>query len=73
MRLPYLSILSFQVYCVVGCCDVTDEHSEVARTADDYLWLKLSIIKSRPNNDSEFFSYSDLQKLILEEYGKYTH
>ncbi|KAL0895007.1 hypothetical protein ABMA27_013478 [Loxostege sticticalis] len=60
------------VYCVVGCCDVTDEHSEVARTADDYLWLKLSIIKSRPNNDSEFFSYSDLQKLILEEYGE-TH
>ncbi|CAH2067266.1 unnamed protein product, partial [Iphiclides podalirius] len=60
------------VYCVVGCCDVSDEHSEVARTADDYLWLKLSVIKSRPNNEPEPFTYSDLQKLILEEYGE-TH
>ncbi|KPJ12259.1 Nuclear pore complex protein Nup93 [Papilio machaon] len=60
------------VYCVIGCCDVSDEHSEVARTADDYLWLKLSIIKSRPNNEPVAFTYSDLQKLILEEYGE-TH
>uniref|UniRef100_S4PXX0 Nuclear pore protein n=1 Tax=Pararge aegeria TaxID=116150 RepID=S4PXX0_9NEOP len=60
------------VYCVVGCCDVSDEHSEVARTADDYLWLKLSAIKTRSNNESETFSYSDLQKMILEEYGE-TH
>ncbi|XP_045766875.1 nuclear pore complex protein Nup93-like [Maniola jurtina] len=60
------------VYCVVGCCDVSDEHSEVARTADDYLWLKLSVIKSRANNEADSFTYSDLQKLILEEYGE-TH
>ncbi|XP_053608386.1 nuclear pore complex protein Nup93-like [Plodia interpunctella] len=60
------------VYCVIGCCDVSDEHSEVARTADDYLWLKLSVIKARSNNDTDSFSYSDLQKLILEEYGE-TH
>ncbi|XP_013134005.1 PREDICTED: nuclear pore complex protein Nup93-like [Papilio polytes] len=60
------------VYCVIGCCDVSDEHSEVARTADDYLWMKLSIIKSRPNNEPVAFTYSDLQKLILEEYGE-TH
>ncbi|XP_068621036.1 nuclear pore complex protein Nup93-like [Battus philenor] len=60
------------VYCIIGSCDVSDEHSEVARTADDYLWLKLSIIKSRPNNEPEPFTYSDLQKLILEEYGE-TH
>ncbi|XP_047544610.1 nuclear pore complex protein Nup93-like [Vanessa atalanta] len=60
------------VYCVIGCCDVSDEHSEVARTADDYLWLKLSVIKSRSNNESESFSYSDLQKMILEDYGE-TH
>ncbi|XP_052747176.1 nuclear pore complex protein Nup93-1 [Bicyclus anynana] len=60
------------VYCVVGCCDVSDEHSEVARTADDYLWLKLSVIKSRSNNKTESLTYSDLQKMILEEYGE-TH
>lgn len=58
-----------QVYCVIGCCEQSDEHYEVARTADDYLWLKLSFIKTRPNNEPETFSYSDLQKLILEEYG----
>ncbi|XP_049869475.1 nuclear pore complex protein Nup93-like [Pectinophora gossypiella] len=60
------------VYCVIGCCDTNDEHSEVAKTADDYLWLKLSIIKTRPNSDSDSFTYSDLQKMILEEYGE-TH
>ncbi|VVD02712.1 unnamed protein product [Leptidea sinapis] len=63
-------------YCLrsgdAGCCDVSDEHAEVAKTADDYLWLKLSIIKTRLGNESETFSYSDLQKLILEEYGE-TH
>lgn len=60
------------VYCVIGCCDVSDEHYEVARTADDYLWLKLSFIRTRSANETESFSYSDLQKLILEEYGE-TH
>ncbi|CAG4943938.1 unnamed protein product [Colias eurytheme] len=60
------------VYCVIGCCDVSDEHSEVAKTADDYLWLKLSVIKTKTNNETESFSYSDLQKMILEEYGE-TH
>ncbi|KAI5634531.1 nup93/Nic96 domain-containing protein [Phthorimaea operculella] len=60
------------VYCVIGCCDVSDEHSEVAKTADDYLWLKLSIIKCKPSNEADSFTYSDLQKMILEEYGE-TH
>ncbi|XP_073942095.1 nuclear pore complex protein Nup93-like isoform X2 [Choristoneura fumiferana] len=60
------------VYCVVGGCDAGDEHGEVARTADDYLWLKLSAIKARPGNEADSFSYGDLQKLILEEYGE-TH
>ncbi|KAG7311275.1 hypothetical protein JYU34_002306 [Plutella xylostella] len=59
------------VYCVVGCCDAGEEHGEVARSADDYLWLKLSVIKARGGETSEF-SYSDLQKMILEEYGE-TH
>ncbi|XP_063617418.1 nuclear pore complex protein Nup93-like [Cydia splendana] len=59
------------VYCVVGGCDPSDEHSEVARTADDYLWLKLAVIKSG-STQTESFTYSDLQKLILEEYGE-TH
>lgn len=61
------------VYCVIGCCDVSDEHPEVAKTADDYLWLKLSLIKDRGSaNEADSFTYSDLQKMILEEYGE-TH
>ena len=30
------------VFCVVAACDPTDEHSEVATSLDDYLWIKLS-------------------------------
>lgn len=59
------------MYCVIGCCDPGDEHYEVARTADDYLWLKLSFIRTRANDESDAFSYSNLQKLILEEYGNF--
>lgn len=55
---------------MVGGCDVSDEHAEVVRTADDYLWLKLSVIKSRSNTETDF-TYSDLQKMILEEYGEF--
>lgn len=60
------------VYCAVGSCDLSDEHSEVTKTADDYLWLRLCLIKPKSGNESESFTYSDLQKLILEEYGE-TH
>ncbi|CAG9768838.1 unnamed protein product [Ceutorhynchus assimilis] len=55
------------VWCVLGCCNVTDEHSEVARTADDYLWLKLSLV--RVDRDDSI-RYNDLQQVILEEYGE---
>ena len=30
------------VFCVVAACDPTDEHSEVATSLDDYLWIKVS-------------------------------
>ncbi|CAH2240566.1 jg21040 [Pararge aegeria aegeria] len=55
------------VYCVVGCCDVSDEHSEVARTADDYLWLKLSAIKtlSVDTDDPVPLRRLNLARLIL--------
>lgn len=56
------------VYCILGCCDVADEHSEVAQTADDYLWLKLTLI--RDDADGEKLTYGDLQTTILEYYGE---
>lgn len=48
------------VWCVVGCCDTIDEHSEVARTADDYLWLKLSLVRVDYDKD-DHIKYEDLQ------------
>ncbi|CAH1994037.1 unnamed protein product [Acanthoscelides obtectus] len=57
------------VWTVLGCCDVFDEHSEVARTADDYLWLKLSLVRCDVNRD-DCIKYGDLQHLVLNEYGE---
>ncbi|XP_056638972.1 nuclear pore complex protein Nup93-1 [Diorhabda sublineata] len=57
------------VWSVLGCCDITDEHSEVARTADDYLWLKLSLVRPSSVKD-DCIHYKDLQHTILEEYGE---
>lgn len=58
------------VWCVVGSCDAMDEHTEVARTADDYLWLKLCLVRADCKDDN--IKYEDLQRTILDEYGE-TH
>ncbi|XP_050302655.1 nuclear pore complex protein Nup93-like [Anthonomus grandis grandis] len=57
------------VWSVLGCCDISDEHSEVARTADDYLWLKLSLVRV-DNPKEDHIHYNELQQVILEEYGE---
>lgn len=57
------------IWAVLGCCDVSDEHSEVARTADDYLWLKLNLVRVNSNKD-DCINYTDLQQIVLEEYGE---
>ncbi|CAH1117139.1 unnamed protein product [Phaedon cochleariae] len=59
------------IWAALGCCDISDEHSEVARTADDYLWLKLSLVRVNAIKD-DHINYNDLQRIILEEYGE-TH
>lgn len=70
------------VYCIVASCDVTEQHAEVAKTSDDFLWIQLSLIRmdggagggggssAAADQDGESFSYQDLQKLILEQYGE---
>lgn len=65
------------VYCIVASCDVTEQHPEVAKTSDDFLWIQLSLIRmdggqggSSADQDGESFTYMDLQKLILEQYGE---
>lgn len=31
------------VYCVIGKCDINDNHGEVADKTEDYLWLKVNV------------------------------
>lgn len=57
------------IWSVLGCCDIVDEHSEVARTADDYLWLKLSLVRTDYDKE-DHIKYEELQRMILEEYGE---
>ncbi|KAJ9579367.1 hypothetical protein L9F63_024525, partial [Diploptera punctata] len=61
------------VYCSIGSCDVNEEHEEVAKAADDYLWIKLCQIREDSSADAQTtdrMTYSHLQSLILEEYGE---
>ena len=40
------------VYCVVGACDPAEEHQEVATSLDDYLWLKLCMVREDAGGSS---------------------
>lgn len=66
------------VYGIIGCCDVPD-HSKVAKTTDDFLWIQLSMIQPDDNGNmsnfddtigSDCLTYSALQSMILEKYGE---
>lgn len=66
------------VYGIIGCCDVPD-HSKVAKTTDDFLWIQLSMIQPDDNGNmsnlddtigSDCLTYSALQSTILEKYGE---
>jgi len=60
-------------YCVVAACDVNDDHTDVALSTDDYLWIKLCQLKEDElaGNDTSHdrVTYSQFQTLVLEEYG----
>ena len=67
------------VHCVLGACDPLEEHSEVASSLDDYLWIKLSQIRDESGHDSssshsgsplETLTLQQLQHLMSEEYGE---
>jgi nuclear pore complex protein Nup93 len=66
------------VYCLLGACDPSDEHSEVATSLDDYLWIKLAQIRevatseSSTSSSSDTLNLSQLQHLMANEYGE-TH
>ncbi|EDS25850.1 nuclear pore complex protein Nup93 [Culex quinquefasciatus] len=58
------------VYCIIGCCDIQEQHPEVAKSSDDFLWIQLSLIRPESDDNSEHLTYSGLQAVILEQYGE---
>ena len=71
----YLFLCAFRAsYCVIAACDVNDDHTEVATTTDDYLWIKLCQLKedetSGHDSSHERLTYSQFQSLLFEEYGE---
>lgn len=58
------------VYCILGCCDIKDQHPDVAKTSDDFLWIQLSLIRPESIDSAGVLTYSALQKMIIEEYGE---
>ncbi|KAH8383686.1 hypothetical protein KR009_010040 [Drosophila setifemur] len=53
------------VYCILLGCDSNEVHGEVAKTIDDFLWIKLAMI-----HPGDAAGYGKLQSLILEKYGE---
>jgi nuclear pore complex protein Nup93 len=46
-----------------------EQHSEVAKSSDDFLWIQLSLI-SEASDMTEQLTYSELQCMHLEQYGE---
>ena len=66
-----LFLLSRAVYCVIGQCDHTEDHTDIADKIDDYLWLKLSQVHfNTDDTNQEEFTLPKLQKLLYEDYGE---
>ncbi|CAN2389518.1 nuclear pore complex assembly [Pristimantis euphronides] len=61
------------VYCIIGRCDVADNHIEVADKTEDYLWLKLSQIcfdDDTSSSPQDRLTLPQFQKQLLEDYGE---
>lgn len=64
------------VYCIIASCDINEQHPEVAKNADDFLWLQLSMIRTDAAESAdaaaaaECLTYARLQTMICEEYGE---
>ncbi|XP_035013406.1 nuclear pore complex protein Nup93 isoform X2 [Hippoglossus stenolepis] len=61
------------VYCLIGKCDISDNHGEVADKTEDYLWLKLNQVcfdDDGSNSPQDRLTLPQLQKQLLEDYGE---
>ncbi|KAH8359910.1 hypothetical protein KR093_009505 [Drosophila rubida] len=53
------------VYCILLGCDPNEVHSEVAKTIDDFLWIKLAMLRI-----GDAAGYGQLQSSFIEHYGE---
>uniref|UniRef100_A0A3Q3F5G0 Nuclear pore complex protein Nup93 n=1 Tax=Labrus bergylta TaxID=56723 RepID=A0A3Q3F5G0_9LABR len=61
------------VYCLIGKCDISDNHGEVADKTEDYLWLKLNQVcfdDDGASSPQDRLTLPQLQKQLLEDYGE---
>uniref|UniRef100_A0A671M2R7 Nuclear pore complex protein Nup93 n=1 Tax=Sinocyclocheilus anshuiensis TaxID=1608454 RepID=A0A671M2R7_9TELE len=61
------------VYCLIGKCDIGDNHGEVADKTEDYLWLKLNQVcfdEDGSSSPQDRMTLAQLQKQLLEDYGE---
>uniref|UniRef100_A0A4W4HFJ8 Nuclear pore complex protein Nup93 n=1 Tax=Electrophorus electricus TaxID=8005 RepID=A0A4W4HFJ8_ELEEL len=61
------------VYCLIGKCDIADNHGEVADKTEDYLWVKLNQVCFDDDGNSapqDRITLAQLQKQLLEDYGE---
>ncbi|KAM4721844.1 nuclear pore complex protein Nup93 [Rhinophrynus dorsalis] len=61
------------VYCIIGHCDVADNHSEVADKTEDFLWLKLNQVcfeDDASNSPQDRMTLPQFQKQLFEDYGE---
>lgn len=52
------------IYSLVAAVEISNKHSDVIKTADDYLWLKLCQVR----NNQDKLTYPALQTMIYDEY-----
>uniref|UniRef100_A0A8D3BZ60 Nuclear pore complex protein Nup93 n=1 Tax=Scophthalmus maximus TaxID=52904 RepID=A0A8D3BZ60_SCOMX len=61
------------VYCLIGKCDISDNHGEVADKTEDYLWLKMNQVcfdDEGSSSSQDRLTLPQLQKQLLEDYGE---
>ena len=80
LRLQYRSVIKNStdlykkaVYCILGRCDLHNDHSEIADKTDDYLWLKLQQVNVgdfEVGVQQEQLSLAQLQNLLFVDFGE---
>ncbi|KAL4234656.1 Nucleoporin nup93 [Mactra antiquata] len=58
------------VFCIIGQCDYSEDHVEIADKIDDYLWLKLCQTQIDTDDRSDVLTLQKLQSMMYEDFGE---